>query len=67
MAAIHIYVVADVPQPDDLCPTCFKPALKRYVLETIDITGITPRGTRVACTDCKTWQSDLEPLEATTA
>lgn len=68
MAAISMYVShSDTPQPDGLCPKCWNPALKRYVLQTVDIDGITLKGTRVACRDCKVWLTDLEPLEAHTA
>lgn len=64
MAAIHIYVPVKEPV-DDLCPKCFNPALKRYVFETIDLTGITIRGHRTGCRDCKEWVSPIEPLKET--
>ena len=62
MTAIQQYVhFRDTPAaPDALCPKCFKPALKRYILQRVDMDGITPIGERIACTDCKTW---VEPLK----
>lgn len=63
MAALHVYAhFKDTPKPDDLCPTCFNPSLKTYTLERIDMSGITIVGTRTACTDCKTWTTELEKV-----
>lgn len=66
MAAIHIYVPMKEPE-DDLCPHCWNPSLKRYRFQTISLEGITIRGTRVGCRDCKTWIHPLVPLEEATA
>ena len=56
MAAIHNYAhFRDTPDIDELCPKCFNPALKKFILQRIDLTGGTDLGERVACTDCKIW------------
>jgi hypothetical protein len=61
MAAIHQYAhFRDTPEVDGLCPHCFNPALKRYVLQRIDLDGITNVGERIACTDCKVWTTKLK-------
>jgi hypothetical protein len=61
MAAIQIYVrFSDTPRVDGLCPKCWKPALRQYILQNIDLDGITTLGTRTACSDCHIW---VEPLQ----
>jgi len=61
MAALRHYVhFRDTPDVEGLCPKCFNPALKTYVLEVIDLDGITMIGERIACRDCKVW---VEPLK----
>ena len=61
MAAINPYSrFKDTPRVDDLCPKCFNPALKLFILQRIDLNGITPIGERIACTDCKVWIGPLK-------
>lgn len=63
MAAINQYVhFRDTPRPDGLCPQCHNPALKLYRLQRLDLTGITPIGTRLGCADCKGWVEPLKEL-----
>lgn len=65
MAAITHYVhYRETPTPDGLCPICFNPALKTYHLLRIDMDGITPIGTRVACRDCRKWIEPVKELHA---
>lgn len=60
MAAINIYVHDKTKEdPDGLCPNCSLPTLKTYVLERIDMTGITLVGERIACRDERVWVSDF--------
>jgi hypothetical protein len=61
MAAIKTYVrFRDTHDPDDLCPKCFNPGLKRFILQEMSMDGITNLGERIACTDCRIWTGPLE-------
>lgn len=67
MAAIQMYVhFKDTPDVEGLCPKCLNPALKKYTLERITIDGITFMGTRIACTDCRTWLEPVQTIPETT-
>lgn len=64
MAAINQYVrFRDTPRVDGLCPKCFNPSLKLYILQRINWDGITNLGERVACADCHIWTTDLKEYD----
>lgn len=61
MAAIKAYAVfKEQPRIDELCPKCWNPALKTATYQQIDLSGVTPLGTRVYCRDCHIWTEDLQ-------
>jgi hypothetical protein len=56
MASIKVWVAPrEQPFIDELCPRCHNPSLKVYILERIDLSGITPLGERLVCTDDNKW------------
>lgn len=61
MASIKMYSrFRDTPRTTDLCPTCFNPSLKIYILQQLSMEGIDQLGERVFCSDCKTWAGPLK-------
>lgn len=63
MSHMYIYVgFPDAVTGSRICTKCLMPTTKTYVLELVDIDGITPIGTRVACKDCQVWLTRLKEI-----
>ncbi|QJD49860.1 hypothetical protein QDW19_gp45 [Microbacterium phage AvGardian] len=59
-AIIHYTHFRRTERPDGLCPHCLNPALKEFTAQRIDMDGVTPVGTRVACVDCRVWLGPIK-------